>query len=245
MPCKLCQYLASHPLTEQKTSKTFSASAVTRFDSTSDSAGLQRHLPNSSNKPSHRITFHKSCFAQTATNQNSDKQTKTNGPTTCDIGLSLRPSKSLRSNNAIIQRSSKLTGRENTIKPKVEERNAKQCHGNVILLKSLPLQPVPLPPPESAFSSDSCTIPPRFQETSDNVAEGSTISPHLMRVLKKQYSQHLEWMASHGTNEAGLRKLEKDYEDFMQRHTVRFNQIRKEMSEQARVNALKTQKGMN
>lgn len=186
------------------------------------------------------------------------------------LNMNIRPSKNLRLND-IVSKPSKICllnqRREtrktpNTTKRKLNEekktlgihklqgKNMKLCKNNVIFDRTSSLQPVPLPAPESVLTQTSVACNLQSSCIDDATHENpmgnpSNVSPHLARVLKKQYTQHLQWMASHGTSEASLRRLEKDYEDLLERYATRSKQIRKEICEQARVAALKTQKGMN
>lgn len=112
---------------------------------------------------------------------------------------------------------------------------------NVIKTVSVGLKPDRMPPPENGLD-----IQPNEGDDDgvvDAAIEETRISPHLVRVLRKQYDQHMQWMKSHGVSETGFKKLERDYENLIENHTARVKQMRVEAANQNRISLLKTQKG--
>ncbi|OQR79513.1 hypothetical protein BIW11_05684 [Tropilaelaps mercedesae] len=266
LPCQLCQYLARFSF-EQPTASdllhTNNGNSASPIIIAHDDQTAEPIKPSSSAvlpKPifNRHSTFTNSSRVQASAVRASVGAVRLNGIT--------RPSKLLRMNSRDISKQEpKTTGEQrrelremaNVAKHKFDEekkltplklqkRSTKSFKNDVIISQPSTLRPVPMPAPESAIRFGTCDTKPASVNKDEAVDEcaWAEVSPHMARVLKKQYSQHLQWMASHGTSEDGLKKLEKEYEDLLERHTARSNQVRKEICEQARVTALSTQKGV-
>lgn len=273
LPCRLCQYLARfsfepeliEPTAPIGGAQSDSAPTTTVPDNKSAAASTRQ-------SPSKKIVSltGPSCPAVSAKNLQVSNPIVKAKTSTAQVS---RPSKILRSNYQSITKhgvkAATADGRHEmrqiaqaakrkfdeekkvlTTTAKPYNKTVKVFKKNVIIPnRQTTLRPVPMVPPDPAYSFSTFSAPTGCIDNNDvdneesAVAESSEISPHLERVLRKQCSQHLQWMVSHGTSEAGLKKLEREYEDLLKRHTTRVKQIRKELCEQARLSALSTQKG--
>ncbi|XP_022702964.1 uncharacterized protein LOC111268324 [Varroa jacobsoni] len=274
LPCRLCQYLARfsfepeliEPTAPIGGAQSDSAPTTTVPDNKSAAASTRQ-------SPSKKIVSltGPSCPAVSAKNLQVSNPIVKAKTSTAQVS---RPSKILRSNYQSITKhgvkAATADGRHEmrqiaqaakrkfdeekkvlTTTAKPYNKTVKVFKKNVIIPnRQTTLRPVPMVPPDPAYSFSTFSAPTGCIDNNDvdneesAVAESSEISPHLERVLRKQCSQHLQWMVSHGTSEAGLKKLEREYEDLLKRHTTRVKQIRKELCEQARLSALSTQKGV-
>ena len=229
--CRLCHYLSSHRLSR--------AATVDSVENDSSEPGVSSAASSDDHElPSSRAG---ASITQPSSHIRPSKAQRLNQNPVAIVGKRLEARRYLRTSAQ--EASNKLRQAVPACRNRLPTRTAFPAHNrNVIKTASVGLKPKKMPPPENGLENQSDEAADE-NLVEDGAVDESRISPHLVRVLRKQYNQHLQWMKSHGASESGFKKLERDYENLIESHTARVKQMRAEAVSQNRVTLLKAQKG--
>ncbi|XP_003740968.1 uncharacterized protein LOC100899459 [Galendromus occidentalis] len=231
--CRLCEYLSNHRRVRSSDSGSELSESREQEESSTSSIGAinEAHPPAAPERN-----------PQSSCPLRPSKAQRVNHSAAAAAGKRLEARRALRAN--AIDASKKFHQTVPCCRNKPPPRKTFPAHNkNVIKPVGLGLKPERMPPPGNGLETQRANGGDE-EIVEETIVEENTISPHLVRVLRKQYDQHLQWMKSHGASESGFRKLERDYENLIESHTSRVKQMRAEAVAQNRVSLLKAQKGI-